>query len=44
MKPIEIPALDPQQLAALENLYRATRDARLRTRAHRWSCWPPSGA
>jgi transposase len=33
MKPIEIPALDPQQLAALENLYRATRDARLRTRA-----------
>jgi transposase len=33
MKPIEIPALDPQQLAALENLYRAPRDARLRTRA-----------
>ena len=33
MKPIEIPALDPQQLAALENLYRTTRDVRLRTRA-----------
>jgi transposase len=33
MKPIEIPALDPQQLAALEDLYHATRNARLRTRA-----------
>ncbi len=33
MKPIEIPALDPEQLAALEDLYRTTRDARLRTRA-----------
>jgi transposase len=33
MKPIEIPALDPQQLAALEDLYRTTRDVRLRTRA-----------
>ncbi|MBA3794802.1 MAG: helix-turn-helix domain-containing protein [Rubrobacter sp.] len=33
MKPIRVPALDPEQLAALENLYRATRDARLRTRA-----------
>ena len=33
MKPIEIPALDPRQLAASEDLYRTTRDARLRTRA-----------
>jgi len=33
VKPIEIPALDPQQLAALEDVYRPTRDARLRTRA-----------
>jgi DNA-directed RNA polymerase specialized sigma24 family protein len=33
MKPIEIPTLDPQQLAALEDLYHATRGARLRTRA-----------
>jgi len=33
MKPIEIPALDPEQLADLEDLYRATRDVRLRTRA-----------
>lgn len=33
MKPIEIPALEPRQLAALEDLYRGTRDARLRTRA-----------
>ena len=30
---IEIPALDPEQRAALENLYRATHKARLRTRA-----------
>ena len=33
MKPIRIPALDPDQLTALEDLYRSTRDARLRTRA-----------
>ena len=33
MKPIEIPTLDSEQLAELENLYRTTRDARLRTRA-----------
>jgi hypothetical protein len=37
MKPIEIPALDAEQeqLAALDDLYRATRNARLRTRASR---------
>ncbi len=33
MKPIEIPALGPEQLAALDDLYRSTRDVRLRTRA-----------
>ncbi len=33
MKPIEIPALDPEQLAALDDLYRSTRNVRLRTRA-----------
>jgi hypothetical protein len=33
MKHIEIPALDPEQRAALENLYGATHKARLRTRA-----------
>ena len=33
MKPIEIPALGPEQLAALEQLYRTTRVVRLRTRA-----------
>ena len=33
MKPIAIPTLDPQQLAALEDVYRPARDARLRTRA-----------
>jgi hypothetical protein len=33
MKPIRIPNLDPEQLDALEALYRTTRDARLRTRA-----------
>ncbi|MBV9453365.1 MAG: hypothetical protein JOZ19_04490 [Rubrobacter sp.] len=33
MKPIEIPALDPEQLTALKDLYRSTRQARLRTRA-----------
>ena len=33
MKPIEIPALSPEQLADLEDLYRVTRDVRLRTRA-----------
>jgi hypothetical protein len=31
VKPIEIFALDPQQLAALEDVYRPARDARLRT-------------
>ncbi len=30
MRLIEIPALTPNQLAALEELYRTTRDARLR--------------
>ena len=33
MRPIKIPALTPNQLAGLEELYRTTRDARLRTRA-----------
>ena len=33
MRPLEIPALTPEQLAALEELYRTTREARLRTRA-----------
>ena len=33
MKPIRIPALTPQRLAELEEMYRSTRDARLRTRA-----------
>ena len=33
MKPIRVPTLSPERLAALEDLYRATRDARLRTRA-----------
>jgi transposase len=33
MKPIRVPALDQEQLAALEELYRCTRNARLRTRA-----------
>jgi transposase len=33
MKPIRIPARNSEQLAALEELYRTTRDARLRTRA-----------
>ncbi len=33
MIPIEIPALGPEQLAALEQLYRTTRVVRLRTRA-----------
>ena len=33
MKPIRIPALGPEQLHALEELYRTTRDVRLRTRA-----------
>ncbi len=32
MKPIEIPALSPEQLDALEELYRTTRDVRLRAR------------
>jgi transposase len=33
MRPIRIPALDPEQFAAVDELYRNTRDARLRTRA-----------
>lgn len=33
VKPIRVPALAPEQLAGLEELYRTTRDARLRTRA-----------
>ena len=33
MKPIRIPTLSPEQLNALEKLYRTTREARLRTRA-----------
>ena len=33
MKPIRIPTPTPEQLDALEELYRTTRDARLRTRA-----------
>jgi transposase len=33
VKPIRIPALSPEQLDALEKLYRTTREARLRTRA-----------
>lgn len=33
MKPIEILALSPEQLHALEQLYRTTRDVRLKTRA-----------
>ena len=33
MKPICIPILNPEQLAALENLYRSTCDVRLRARA-----------
>ena len=33
MKSIEIPALDPEQRAALEKLYRVTHKARLGTRA-----------
>jgi hypothetical protein len=32
MKPIEIPALDAEQLAALDDLYRSTRNVRLKTR------------
>ena len=33
MKAIRIPPLDPEQLDALEKLYRTTRNTRLRTRA-----------
>ena len=33
MKPIRIPTLSPEQLDALEKLYRTTRKPRLRTRA-----------
>src|SRR5215211_9541999 len=42
MRPIRIPTLSPEQLDALEELYRTTREARLRRRAQRWSFWPPS--
>jgi hypothetical protein len=43
MKPIRVPHLAPEQLAELEELYRSTRNVRLRTRAQRCSCSPPSG-
>jgi hypothetical protein len=33
MKPIRVPDLAPEQLAQLEELYRSTRNVRLRTRA-----------
>src|SRR3954470_14834020 len=33
MKPIRVPNLTPEQLAELEELYRSTRNVRLRTRA-----------
>jgi hypothetical protein len=33
MKPIRIPTLSPERLAALEELYRTTPKARMRTRA-----------
>ncbi len=33
MKPIRVPDLTPEQLAELEELYRSTRNVRLRTRA-----------
>jgi hypothetical protein len=33
MKPIRIPPLESKQLAELEEFYRTTREARLRTRA-----------
>lgn len=33
MRPIRIPTLSPEQIDALEHLYRTTREARLRTRA-----------
>ena len=33
MRPIRIPALSPEELDTLEELYRTTREARLRTRA-----------
>lgn len=33
MKPIRVPPLNSEQLDALEDLYRTTREARLRTRA-----------
>ncbi|MDQ3703733.1 MAG: IS630 family transposase [Chloroflexota bacterium] len=33
MKPIRVPALAPEQRAAVEDLYRTTREVRLRTRA-----------
>jgi hypothetical protein len=33
MKPIRIPPLDSEHLNALEDFYRTTREARLRTRA-----------
>jgi hypothetical protein len=43
MKPIRIPTLSPEQLDALEKLYRTTREARLRTRAQ-MVLLPPSSA
>ena len=43
MKPIEISALDPKQLAALDDLYRSTRTVRLRTRAQMVLPDGPSG-
>jgi hypothetical protein len=43
MKPIRIPTLSPEQLDALERLYRTTREARLRTRAQ-MLLLPPSSA
>jgi len=33
LKPLEIPPLTVEELKALENLYRTTKDVRLRTRA-----------
>ncbi len=44
MKPIEIPTLEPEQLAALEGLYSTTRIMRLRTRAQMVLLAAPSSA
>jgi hypothetical protein len=33
LKPLEIPSLTAEELEALENLYRTTKEVRLRTRA-----------